>query len=66
MMKGSNQLLLCQAEVIRAIEYYLNEVQFKERVEVTSVTENSNDHNFCVSLADGGLVLDAGDDDGEN
>ena len=36
-MTGSNSLVLCQAEMMIAVEYYLNEVVFKEPVIVKEV-----------------------------
>ncbi len=40
-MLGSNELVLCGAEVIRAVEFYLNEKQFKEPVKVSYVHMDS-------------------------
>lgn len=60
-MQGNNKIQMCVAEMIRAIEYYLNEVQFKERVRVASVSENKNDHYFCISLEEP-MIGDAGCD----
>lgn len=36
-MKGSNQLILCQAELNTAVEFYLSEKVFKEPVKVKLV-----------------------------
>ena len=49
-MKGNNRIIMCRAEMIRAVEYYLNEVQFKEPVLVAGVTEDKGDHVFIVSI----------------
>lgn len=38
-MRGKNTLLLNQAEMQAAVEYYLNQVQFKQPVKVTRITE---------------------------
>lgn len=49
-MIGSNSLILNQAEMIRAVEYYLNNVQFKETVRVTAVEEKPSDRVFNIRL----------------
>lgn len=49
-MKGNNTLTLNQAEMVRTIEYYLNNVQFKEPVLVAAVKEKPGDHVFHVKL----------------
>lgn len=51
-MKGNNELILCHDEIIRAVEYYLNEVQFKERVKVDSVSEDRGMLLFVVELSE--------------
>jgi len=38
-MIGNNEIKLCGAEMNRAVEYYLNEVQLKEPVSVVEVSE---------------------------
>ena len=50
-MKGRNELNLCPHEMMRAIEFYLNEVQFKEQVKVVKI-EQKNDSYFQVSLVE--------------
>lgn len=40
-MMGRNKLILCGSEMDRAVEYYLNNVQFKETVKVFSISEKS-------------------------
>ena len=52
--KGHNKLLLCPAEMMRAVEYYLNEKQFKEAVIVTKIEiekEPSGD-SFKITIAE--------------
>lgn len=49
-MKGKNQIIMCQAEMIRAVQYYLNEVQFKEPVIVAGITEDKSKRTFIVSI----------------
>lgn len=49
-MVGHNTLILNQAEMVRAIEYYLNAVHFKEPIMVSSVTENKSNLNFAIDL----------------
>jgi len=51
-MIGYNTLVLNQAEMMRAIEYYLNNVQFKESTQVTSVSENKSDNTFLVIVGE--------------
>lgn len=52
-MMGRNELRLCKAEMIRAMEYYLNEVQFKETVVVTDVVVTKEiTAAFVVSLSE--------------
>lgn len=38
-MIGRNQILMNEAEMQKAVDYYLNEVQFKKRVKVVGVRE---------------------------
>ena len=38
-MKGNNTITLNHAEMKRALEYYLNEVQFKEKVVVNNIEQ---------------------------
>ena len=40
-MKGSNELTICQAEMVAGMEHYLNEHVFKEAVKVKSVAKKS-------------------------
>lgn len=49
-MKGTNVLTMNQAEMMRAIEYYLNQVQFKEPVRITKVSENKSNFVFDIEL----------------
>ena len=41
-MIGSNTLILNKAEMIRAVGFYLDEIQLKEPIKITSVTEKDN------------------------
>jgi hypothetical protein len=51
-MKGNNKIILCKAEMIVAIEFYLNNVQFQEsaQVNVTEITSCSNGNSFEVFI----------------
>ena len=50
-MKGKNELQLCPAEMMRAVEYYLNEVQFKEPVKITEIEQHgSASHDFWFKI----------------
>lgn len=44
-----------KAEIIRAIEYYLNGIQFKEPVAVSNVVEDKGDNIFNITLEDDAL-----------
>lgn len=57
-MIGRNTLQLNNSEIMRAIEYYLNNVQFKEPVLVTSVKEDSGNHLFNIQLEEATKTLD--------
>ena len=52
-MKGKNQIIMCQAEMVRAVQYYLNEVQFKKPVLVAGITEDKSKRTFIVSIEEG-------------
>ena len=49
-MAGTNVLLLNKATMIKATEYYLCNVQFKEPVKVSDVEEDRNEHQFKVTF----------------
>ena len=51
-MKGNNEIRWCHAEMIRAVEYYLNEVQLKEPVSVVGVSEKQMNMNtgFVINI----------------
>lgn len=49
-MKGTNTLQLNHSEMIRALEYYFNNVQFKEPIKVQSVKEDRAELSFDVVL----------------
>jgi hypothetical protein len=51
-MIGNNVLEINRAEMVKAMEYYLNNVQFKEPVRVVYVTENKNDNTFTIEIAE--------------
>lgn len=50
-MIGTNVLMLNKGTVMKAIEHYLNDVQFKEPVKVNTVSEKAADHTFEVTIA---------------
>lgn len=49
-MQGHNELRLCKADLMRAIEYWLNEEVLREEVEVADVKELASDGTFVVKL----------------
>ncbi len=51
-MEGTNILSLNKAEMMRALQYYLNEVQFKEPVKISNVREKGNDNIFEITIMD--------------
>ncbi len=51
-MIGKNTIVINQAEAIRAIQFYLNQVQFKETVIVKSVSYNASSYTFDVIIED--------------
>ncbi len=49
-MIGNNKLVLNQAEINKAVEYYLNSVVFKMPCTVVSVDQNRQDTTFDVKI----------------
>jgi len=49
-MKGQNELRLCPNEMMRAVEYYLNEVHIKEPIEVWGVKQHSTENGDPISF----------------
>ena len=50
MMEGNNELRLCKADMMRAVEYWLNEVVFRDDVTVVDVKELGTESMFVVKL----------------
>ena len=51
-MYGNNSIELCGAQVIKALEYYLNEVVMKTPVKVTNVKAGHHDNGLVISITD--------------
>jgi len=51
-MIGHNLLYLNKSEMLRALDYYLNNIQFKEPIEVTEVSERKSEHDFELRISE--------------
>ena len=51
-MIGHNLLYLNKSEMLRALDYYLNNIQFKEPIEVTEVSERRSEHDFELRISE--------------
>lgn len=49
-MNGHNELNLNHATMLAAVEYWLNQTQLKEPVNVKDVTFNGGNRTFCVEF----------------
>jgi hypothetical protein len=49
-MEGNNEIRLCKADMIRAVEYWLNEVLLRDEVQVVDVKELTNDSVFSIRV----------------
>ena len=49
-MQGTNELRLCKVDLMRAVEYWLNEEVLREEVQVVAVKELSTENVFSVTV----------------
>lgn len=50
-MEGNNELRLCQAEMMAALQMYVEHLMPTAEAKVVSVKENENDDDFIIKLA---------------
>lgn len=49
-MEGDNEIRLCKADMMRAVEYWLNEMLLRDEVQVVDVKELTNDNVFSIRV----------------
>lgn len=51
-MIGTNQVILNQATILEAIQFWIDEKQFKSRQYVQRIESRNNDEQFVVTYSD--------------